>query len=1045
MITIKEAAEILQREYHTDNFRYIIQNILIPDFQKDVHEVRFNSAYFDKVVQMGNSQICEVVIYEVYLNEKAVNKRVGVTQEMFKLLKQVHVNNALISFVNPNNLNYRISLLTSEYVYSGDKIIKVISNPRRYSYSLGYGTKTKTPYIFLISKGFVSNLQDLISRFSIEVINKQFYSEVARHFTKLIGGDFGGTYYNRQLSIKGIQDNSKYPEFAVRLIGRIMFCWFLREKKSTANKPLLPNCFFDTETISKSDYYYHQTLEVLFFELLNTKIRLRKEIYNNDFFKSVPYLNGGLFNPHSDDYYTFDREKGFGRNDTVMIPNQWFNDFFEVLNQYNFVVDENTTYDIELSIDPEMLGRIFENLLAEIIPETGENAKKNTGSFYTPREIVDNMVDTSLISYLHAKTNISEKTISNLVSYAKDDLVNEEYSHKERLLIIDALHNISVLDPACGSGAFPIGMLQKIVYILESVDPDAKLWLDKTTRNVSHLFKKEIEKKFSIGSLNYIRKLAVIQNSIFGIDIQPIAVEISRLRCFLSLIIEDSVNDDEPNRGINSLPNLDFKFIIANSLINLDDSKQTSIFENLSHIEELKEIRDEYFNADYERRLELKIEFIKVQQKMLLENINDYKKNASIKYNQLASWKPFSDESTDWFNSEWMFGIGDGFDIVIGNPPYIDSETMTKIMKGQREKYVGTYKVAKGNWDIFLLFIELGAKLLRENGCMTYIVPNKLIAANYAKAAREYMAKYDLVSIRDYSSVPVFSASVYPIVFLLTNRSPQGDCHIFNMKSLSTVSFERLIEQQVLTNGNDWDTFFAEDSIATEIVKKMKIMPKIESFANVKGASTVGEAYEIKDYIIEEPYDETEHLCFINTGTIDRYKTTWAMERTQYLKSSYYRPVINRDVLERVLPNRYMDAIGEKIIIGGMCKYIEAYYDEGKCVAGKSTIVIMDCSIDIKYIYGVLNSKLMSVYYATAFNSLSLAGGYYRFGPPQIKQLPLPSFSKENQNTIESIINLVGQARNNFSEEVEKNIDYLVYKLFNLTDEEIQYVESVNY
>ena len=158
----------------------------------------------------------------------------------------------------------------------------------------------------------------------------------------------------------------------------------------------------------------------------------------------------------------------------------------------------------------------------------------------------------------------------------------------------------------------------KIVYILQEVDPGADLWFDKATENVSILLKKEFEKKFNAGSLNYIRKLSVIQNSIFGIDIQPIAVEISRLRCFLSLVIEENVNDEEYNRGINPLPNLDFKFIIANSIITLDNSSQMSLFENEYHIAELKAVRDEYFNADSERRTELKLEFADIQKRMLL-------------------------------------------------------------------------------------------------------------------------------------------------------------------------------------------------------------------------------------------------------------------------------------------------------------------------------------------------------------------------------------------------------------------------------------------
>lgn len=222
-------------------------------------------------------------------------------------------------------------------------------------------------------------------------------------------------------------------------------------------------------------------------------------------------------------------------------------------------------------------------------------------------------------------------------------------------------------------------MLQKIVYILQQVDPEANLWFDKATENVSILIKKEFEKKFNAGSLDYIRKLSVIQNSIFGVDIQPIAVEIARLRCFLSLVIEEKVYDDEPNRGINPLPNLDFKFVIANSLLDLESGKkayQYSVFENQEHIKKLQEIRELYFRAtDLDEKKDLISDFKDVQQSMLLTTISNYNKTATQKYQSLSEWKPFSNESTDWFNPEWMFGVKDGFDIIIANPPYVESRS----------------------------------------------------------------------------------------------------------------------------------------------------------------------------------------------------------------------------------------------------------------------------------------------------------------------------------------------------------------------------------
>lgn len=778
MITIKEAEEILANEYHIDNFTYLIKELLLPDFVGEKHDVSFSSEIFTSVKQLGDSVACNLSVFEVVLKDGAQNRRVAITQEMFKVLRGLRINNAVVAFTNADKRNFRISLLTSKYEYDGEKIVKVLSNPRRYSYSLGLGTKTKTAYKFLIAKGKVTDLNELINRFSVEVVNKQFYSEIATSFTELVGGERDGKTYEKLLDLHGTVDHNKYAEFGVRLIGRIMFCWFLREKRSENNIPLVPDDMLALETIREKANYYHDALEPLFFELLNTSHKKRKACFNTDYYKLIPYLNGGLFSPHIDDRYKFDSVNNCGLYGVVTIPNEWFIKFYNTLGQYNFTVDENTAYDIELSIDPEMLGRIFENLLAEINPETGENAKKSTGSFYTPRDIVDFMVDSSLCEYLKTKTGIDGMKLNALISYSKDDDNLAVFNEAEKKKLIDALYTVTVLDPACGSGAFPIGMLQKVVYVLQEIDPTANLWFDKATENVGILLKKEFEKKFNAGSLNYIRKLSVIQNSIFGIDIQPIAVEISRLRCFLSLIIEEKVDDTEENRGINPLPNLDFKFIIANSLITLDNTTQLSIFENQDHIKILKDIREEYFNADSERRTELKLEFLQVQQDMLLNTIANYQKQASARYQQLSEWKPFENQATSWFDSEWMFGIKDGFDIVIGNPPYLESRHSNfseslkdKLQEQLHIRYGKRFDLIPRGSDLLIYFYELSLRVIKENGINVFITQNSWLDTEYGSQFQKYLRqRTNVLSIIDSDFKSFETANINTVITIFQGR-----------------------------------------------------------------------------------------------------------------------------------------------------------------------------------------------------------------------------------------------------------------------------------
>lgn len=778
MITLDEAKEILANEYHIDNFTYLIKELLLPDFVGEKHDVSLSSEIFTSVKQLGDSVACNLSVFEVVLKDGAQNRRVAITQEMFKVLRGLRINNAVVAFTNADKRNFRISLLTSKYEYDGEKIVKVLSNPRRYSYSLGLGTKTKTAYKFLIAKGKVTDLNELINRFSVEVVNKQFYSEIATSFTELVGGERDGKTYEKLLDLHGTVDHNKYAEFGVRLIGRIMFCWFLREKRSENNIPLVPDDMLALETIREKANYYHDALEPLFFELLNTSHKKRKACFNTDYYKLIPYLNGGLFSPHIDDRYKFDSVNNCGLYGVVTIPNEWFIKFYNTLGQYNFTVDENTAYDIELSIDPEMLGRIFENLLAEINPETGENAKKSTGSFYTPRDIVDFMVDSSLCEYLKTKTGIDGMKLNALISYSKDDDNLAVFNEAEKKKLIDALYTVTVLDPACGSGAFPIGMLQKVVYVLQEIDPTANLWFDKATENVGILLKKEFEKKFNAGSLNYIRKLSVIQNSIFGIDIQPIAVEISRLRCFLSLIIEEKVDDTEENRGINPLPNLDFKFIIANSLITLDNTTQLSIFENQDHIKILKDIREEYFNADSERRTELKLEFLQVQQDMLLNTIANYQKQASARYQQLSEWKPFENQATSWFDSEWMFGIKDGFDIVIGNPPYLESRHSNfseslkdKLQEQLHIRYGKRFDLIPRGSDLLIYFYELSLRVIKENGINVFITQNSWLDTEYGSQFQKYLRqRTNVLSIIDSDFKSFETANINTVITIFQGR-----------------------------------------------------------------------------------------------------------------------------------------------------------------------------------------------------------------------------------------------------------------------------------
>lgn len=1086
MITIKEAEEILKKEYHVDNFLYIVNDILLPDFVPDKHEVEFKNNIFTSVYQLGYSDKCDVTVFEVILEQKAQNRRVTITQEMFRIMRGLGINNAIVAFANADKRNYRFSLLTSKYEFDGDKVVKILSNPRRYSYSLGYGTKTKTAYDFLIGKGKVNSLEELINRFSVEIVNKQFYSEIASCFTRLVGGQRDGKTYEKELNIYSVTAQNKYAEFAVRLIGRIVFCWFLKEKKSENGISLIPESLLKVEKCNAGGNYYHDTLEPLFFELLNTSIPRRKgKFAQEEFYSQIPYLNGGLFSPHIDDHYKFSPELQSGQYGLVTIPNDWFAHFYDVLNQYNFTVDENTSYDIELSIDPEMLGRIFENLLAEINPETGENAKKSTGSFYTPRDIVDYMVDSSILEHLKTKTGIDENKLKALISYGKEDDELVSFSVTEKKAIVNVLYSVTVLDPACGSGAFPIGILQKIVYMLQEIDPDATLWFNKATENVSFLIRKEFEKKFNAGSLDYIRKLTVIQNSIFGIDIQPIAVEIARLRCFLSLVIEEKVYDDEPNRGINPLPNLDFKFIVANSLIPLESegALQMSIFENQDHINALRDIREEYFNADSERRAELKLEFKNLQQDMLLNTIANYQKQASIKYQLLSEWKPFESQSTTWFDPEWMFGVKDGFDIVIANPPYI--QLQDKSIRSMSETYSKQgYNTFAKTGDIYCLFYEAGYNYLKDGGILEYITSNKWMRAGYGEKLRNFLAsKTNPLLLIDFAGQKVFeSATVDVNILLFKKENNAGQTQACIIKDKCRNNLSNYIQQngsiEKFYCNNSWIIMnLIENSIRNKIKEKGIPLGKWNIQINYGVKTGLNEAFIIsgktKDKIIIDDPKSAEIIRPILRGRdIKKYEYSfanlWLINVHNGIKEKCILPIdVNNypaikkhlDKYFPLLQNRadkgdtpynlrncaYMDDFSkQKIIYPETTQGAYFIVDNGDFYIDKTCFCMI--AENPYYLIATLSSQLFEYAYKHLFSSIELGTSGYQYNKHALVLLPIIPPETIDKNIFNKIQFLAKEAMDAMSlqkkEEAIQNIDQIIYKLYGISENEVDYVKN---
>jgi adenine-specific DNA-methyltransferase len=675
---------------------------------------------------------------EVWLERNKVGLR-----ELLRNVYKYDVDGAIIVFVQDKK--WRLSFVSEIKMLNDEgEVIEQATEPKRYTYLLGEDEKVRTPSERLsqLSNKTLS-IQDILNAFSVEALNEEFYKIIQAFFYELVGGKVGKgkkltDYGKGLLQLPGVPKENRQvnQEFAVRLIGRSVFCWFLKMKKSEAGEPLLPESLLASKAVKANSNYYHSILERIFFQSLNTPLDQRIDNLPQGA-DQIPFLNGGLFESGIDDYYKPNKHTGLSEHlNTLKIPDLWFQNFFEELEKYNFTIDENSVTDVEVSVDPEMLGRIFENLLAEIDPDSGETARKATGSFYTPREIVDYMATETLVQYLHNKTGIEQDKLRPIFKMLEKE--DPSFSTTEKINILAALDEVKILDPACGSGAFPMGVLQKIVQALQKLDPYAKWWKQRQVDRIRNaIVKKQLKEKLEASGVEYARKIGIIQNSLYGVDIQPIAAEISKLRCFLTLIVDEHIDDSQPNRGIEPLPNLEFKFVTADTLIKLPEEKDYGgLFNANDDLEKLDAIRQEYLQSYGEEKEKLKAQFKATQDKIAKQQLG-LGQNIDVKSRawHISTWNPFGHQKSNWFDPKWMFGV-ENFNVVIGNPPYVDIKALPNdIVKD----YFKRFKTTSNRINLFSIFIERGVDFISENGVLSYIHPNSLLVNSSYLKIRKYI------------------------------------------------------------------------------------------------------------------------------------------------------------------------------------------------------------------------------------------------------------------------------------------------------------------
>ncbi len=1028
----------------------------IPSFKPDDEDLDhlFQEDIFDKyesIVKIGEAKIDkdDLIVIASKTNEPLTERTGKKNQyEIAKTILKHEVKDASLFVFYDDEGNFRFSFVKANYL--GTK--RDFTDFKRYTYFVTPSQTNKT-FIKQVGGCNFNSLDEIIQAFSVEPLNKQFYQDIAKSFYGLIGGKvkIGSRNEAFDTSLKlpstPVETNRKiYQEFAVRLIGRTIFCWFLKSKKSVNSIPLVPESWLSSKTVvevnNEQHNYYHSVLEKLFFLVLNKKQKERKDYELPNEHELIPFLNGGLFEAQTGDFFPTNSKGIHQIAYDLNIPNQWFIELFEVLEQYNFTIDENSIYDAEVSIDPEMLGTIFENLLAEIDPDTEKSARKATGSFYTPREIVDYMVEQSLVQYLKTKVDTEnacppKRWEEQLLELFKEGGENK-FEPNETKKILEALSDVKILDPACGSGAFPMGALHKIINALQKLDPDASWWKQKQIENIPNaLAKQMLKEKLDGESADYVRKLGVIQNSIYGVDIQPIASEISKLRSFLSLVIDETINDKADNRGIQALPNLEFKFVTANTLIGLEEKNISVInFGQTDDLQDqLKTIRNQYLQAYGEEKVKLKKAFEEVQTKILKQEIAGGGQNKRAL--QLASWKPFSNESNTWFDPYWMYGV-DKFDIVIGNPPYGVS------VKGNYRQEVLDHLVKVPDYEIYYFFIEVAKKYLNVEGIKSYIIPNTFLFNVFASNYREDLLDTWSMSIVDCTAFKIFEKATV-LNAIMTSKYQSGN-GVNYKKTKEAYSFNKLVNQNTIFISNEkllkfnqnWSLAFRLDNNVVDLIQKLKdnSKPLIEFFPEISQGLIAYDKYRGQD----EEIIKSRAYHYDSFSKSDLKKWLWGGDITKFnIQWNGQEWIDYCDGIANPRNPKFFNE--ERILIREITNpSIFAAYTDEELYHDPALLVVLNSKFyNIWVLLGFLNSKLATFFHFN-YSPKATKGAFPKIIIEDVKNFPLMELEDEISERIESISKELFSSLE-LDEALLNELDILIYKLYNLTHQEILLID----
>jgi len=1017
-----------------------------------------------KVVKYGEFKTHDnrkIELYEVTVEDFRQVKiaRVGLGALVKKLIIGNNAVFATFKYEDVTNKHWRFSFIAYDSFFEEGQVQTKESNPKRYTYVFGDEDETYRTAIDRfqeLDNKFQIKIKDIQDAFAVEAMSKEFFDEYREtHYAKFVkyltGEEFkkkGGKYElikthkpskflkevfndNKDFVDDELKNAKKYArDFCKKLLGQIVFLYFLQKKgwmasptgdyeKADGNKNFLEKYFIES---GSGINFYKEWLSKLFYDTLN------KPRKNDDFempkgeIVKIPYLNGGLF------------DKDYDNLDLLEFPNEYFSELFEFFNRFNFTIYENSPEEHTMAVDPEMLGHIFENLLED---------NKDKGAFYTPKEIVQYMTQESLIEYL--VTHLGENAKDGISQFVKQK--NKEVLSDIQLKEINRyLDDVKICDPAIGSGAFPMGLLHEIFALKERIafDLGFKVWSPATVKE------------------------NIIQNSIYGVDIEKGAVDIAQLRFWLSLIVDE----DKPK----PLPNLVYKIVVGDSLVSkfgdeiieidweVDEGTQSNLFGNPHQervqvlLKQISEKQKEYFKANNKTKPKLtkEIRLIKLnilsEQLELMISSNPFHKQEGKKLskaqkdriNEIESWENALEEINLLKNNEAPFNHFDwrldfpeilnpivnentGFDIVIGNPPYGVS------IKGNYRNSVLKSLGKVPDYEIYYYFTEKAHELVKDKGVLSYIIPNTFLFNTFASSYRlELFKKWELTEILDCTKFNIFQTAT---VKNTINTWKKGSSDFIGYrKTKNRESFKELIQKErtklkvndLLEMNQNWGLAFMLDSNIIDIVSKINNdKNELQKFYEIsQGYIPYRRSDLIKDYGKEEGNKivnerlwhsdnevDSDYLPEIFGRELDKYGN---VNKTKNSFVKYGKHLAGYIDLKYFNQKRILvrEITNPKIIATIIS---DLYVNDPQLIS----IIEKDELFSLEFLWAILNSKLATFYHFN-YSPKATKGAFPKILVKDIREFPL--VNPNQNNVLESLVNIVLQLNTKSLEIVNKEV-----------------------